>query len=89
MLIEALRTVPVRDVVAVDDGFAACGPDRVDDFAGRPVRASGPVRLGAEVVDDDLGSLPGELQRVSPTDAPARARDDDDSSLTDSHGSGS
>ena len=75
----------VRDVVTVGHRLAAHGPDLVDHLAGRAVGAAGAVHLGAEVVDDHLGALAGELEGVLPPDAPARAGDDDDPSVTDTH----
>ena len=59
--------------------------DGVDHLAGRTGRAAGAVDLGAEVVDDDLGSLPCELERVAAADAPPRAGHDHDPSVTDAH----
>ena len=46
----------------------------VDHLAGRAGRAALAVALGAEVVDHDLGSLAGELERVLAPDAPTRHR---------------
>ena len=48
-----------------------------------PVEPPRPVELGAEVVDDDLRPLAGELQRVRAADAAARARDDHHPSVAD------
>ena len=82
---EALRTLPVRDVVVVGDRLATGGDDLVDDLlGGRRVGAS-PVRVAAEVVDDDLGALPGEKEGVLPTDASSRAGDDGDATLESVH----
>src|SRR5205085_2802346 len=54
---------------------------------GRLRRPPGPVHGAADVVDDDPGALPGELERVAATDAAAGAGDDDDTSIADSaHG---
>ena len=36
-----------------------------------------PSTRAAQIVDDDLGAAPGELQRVATAEAAARARDDD------------
>ena len=71
-----------RDVVAVGDGLAAHGLDLGDDVvrrAGRSVPA--PSMLAAEVVDDDLGAVGGEHQRVLAADAAAGAGDDAHPSL--------
>ena len=60
--------------------------DLVDHLAGGAGRAAPAVELGAEIVDDDLGALAGELEGVAPADAPARARHDHDPSVADPHG---
>src|SRR2546421_508270 len=58
-------------------------------FAGGPARAAAAVDLGTEIVDDDFGALPRELQRVAPADPAAGARHDDDPSLADATHRGS
>ncbi|GAB2807804.1 hypothetical protein GCM10022221_01350 [Actinocorallia aurea] len=77
--------VPARDVVAVGDGLAAevldLGHDRFGDVAGAPAAGEG----GAEVVDDDLGALPRELQGVFAADPASGPGDDDDPAFTE-HG---
>ena len=50
-----------------------------------PGRAAAAVDLGAEVVDDDLGALAGELEGVAAADASPGAGDDDDPAVADSH----
>ena len=73
------------DVVAVGDSLAAHGLDLLDDLlrgAGRGRTRA--VHLAAEVVDDDLGPVLGEHQRVLPTDASAGAGDDAHAPLTHS-----
>ena len=82
---QAARALVVRDVVAVGHGLAAHAADLVDHLAGRTVRGAGPVHLRAQVVDDELGALVGELERVLPPDASACPGDDDDPSVTDTH----
>ena len=84
---EALGAFPVSDIIAVRDRIAARGADGVHDFARGARRSAGAVRLGTEIVHDDLRSLAGEFERVASADSPARAGDDDDPSFTDSaHG---
>ena len=60
-------------------------PDLVDDVAG-PGRPRGPSPSidAAEVVDDDLGALLGQHQRVLAADAPPGAGDDADPSFAQS-----
>ncbi len=75
----------VGDVGAVGDGLAAerldLGDDLVRDLGGRALAGA----RGAEVVDDDLGALAGELERVRAADAPAGAGDDRDASFEQGH----
>jgi len=68
---------------AIGNGLAAQRANGLDDLAGRPRGAPPPVELRAEIVHDDLGPLPGELQRVGAADAAAGAGDDHDTSLAD------
>ena len=75
--------LPVGHVVAVDDGLAAGRHDVVDHLLRRGHRAARAVELGADVVDDDLRALAGELERVTAADAAPRAGDDDDAPLAD------
>src|SRR5262249_45238808 len=73
---QALRTFPVGHVVVVGDGFAAGGHDLIDDLLGRGPVCSGPVGVATQVVDDDLGTLPGDQERVLPADASPGTSDD-------------
>ena len=73
---EALGAVPVADVVAVGDGLAAHGLDLVDDLLRRALVGALAVHRAAEVVDDDLGAVVGQQQRVLAADAAAGAGDD-------------
>ena len=72
----------VADVGGVGDRLAAGSGDLVDDVVGRPGVAAGAVALAAEVVDDDLGAVLGEHQRVLATDPPPPAGDDADPTFT-------
>ena len=63
-------------VVAVGDSLAAHGVDLVHDLLGRRDVAPGAVGRAPEIVDDDLGALGGEQERVLAADAPACAGDD-------------
>src|SRR5690606_32209961 len=67
--------------------LAARARDVVDHLPGGrrgPARA---VELGSAVVDDDLGALAGELERVGAADGASRAGDDGDAPLADAgHG---
>ena len=85
---EVGAAIPGGDVVAVGHGLATHGPDLLDDLAGGTGGPAAPVELGADVVDDDLGPLAGELEGMTAADAPARTRDDDDSTVAErTHGS--
>ncbi len=88
MSTSACAAVPVGDVVAVRGGFAAGGADLLDDRVRGRVVSSAAVELDAEVVDDDLRALAGQLERVGATQPAARAGDDGDATLTDPHGGG-
>ena len=79
---EALRALPIGDAVAVRHGLATHRLDLVDDVVRGTSRLPGAVHLAAEVVHDDLCTVRRQHQRVLATDAPAGARDDRDSSLT-------
>ena len=61
---ETLAPFPLRDVVVVRNGVATHGGDLRDDLFGRRRGVAGTVECSAEVVDDDLGALVGEQQRV-------------------------
>ena len=80
--------IPCRDVVAADDGFAARGPDLVDDRARR--RRVTPVAFGGgpDVVDDDVCAFGGEQQGVRPADASPGAGDDRDFAFEQTHAGG-
>ena len=82
---QALRTLPVGDVVAVDDRFAADGFDLVDNLLRRRDVGAGAVVGAAEVVDDDAGAFAGEEQRMLSSDSTACAGDDCNSAVKRSH----
>jgi hypothetical protein len=86
LLHHALRTVPIGDVVAVDDGLATHRLDLVDDLHGGTEVAALAVHVAAEVVDDDLGAFSREQQRVCAAQAARRAGDDRDASVERTHG---
>ena len=79
---QPLGALPVGDVVAVDDRLAAQVAliSATTCWAGV---ASPPVAVvgAAEVVDDDLGALRGEQQRVLAADAASRSGDDRDATV--------
>ena len=67
-------------------GAAARRDDLVDDLLrGRGVGAFA-AGAAAEVVDDDRGALAREQQRVAAADAAARAGDDRDLAVEQTHG---
>ena len=85
LLHEALRAVPVGDVLAVDDRLAAQRLDLVDHLHRRARVAAVAVHVAAEIVDDDLGALAREQQRVLAAEAAPRAGDDRDPSVECTH----
>ena len=82
---QAPGALVVRHIIAVGHRLAAHGPHLVDHLPRRPVRRTGAVDFGPEVVDHDLGALAGELESVLPSDAPAPSGDDHDPTVTDAH----
>ena len=78
---QVLRALPVGDVVAVGHGLAAERLDLVDDLLRRRGVRAGSVVGATEIVDDDLGPLAGEEQRMLAADAATCARDDGDSTV--------
>jgi hypothetical protein len=54
---EALRALPVGDVVVIGDGLAAGLGDLVDDLLGVTGVGPGPVPLAAEIVHHHLGAF--------------------------------
>ena len=79
---QALRALPRRHAVAVGDGLAAHALDLVDHLLGRAEVAARAVDVAAEVVDDDLGAVGGQAERVLAPDAAAGAGHDGDTSFT-------
>ena len=73
LLDEALGTGHVADVVTVDDRLATQVADDLGYLMGRTGIGAGAVRIGAEIVDHDLGAVLGEHQGVLSTDAAAGA----------------
>jgi hypothetical protein len=80
---QSAGAVPVGDVVGVGDGDPARGLDLVHDGPGRAGVGPAAGHRAAQVVDHDVGTLAGQLQGVSPPDAPAGAGDDGDPPRTD------
>ena len=64
------------DAVVVGDGLAAPLGDDVDDLVGGPLVGTLAGYRAAEIVDDDLGAVVGELHRFAAPDAVARSGDD-------------
>src|SRR5699024_5683566 len=58
------------------DGLPACGVDLVDYVRGEAEVLPGTGEFGADIVDDDAGSLPCRQQGVGATESPARTGDD-------------
>ena len=68
----------VGDAVVVGDGLAAAALDDVDDLVGGRLVGTLAGDRAAEVVDDDLGAVVGEHDRLAPPDAAAGTGDDRD-----------
>ena len=85
LLDQVLGSVPVGHVVVVGDGLAAVAANDLRHFLGGPlVGALAPDRA-AQVVDDDLGTLLGEQQRLAPPDAVPGTGDDRDLPVDQTH----
>ncbi len=78
---EALCTLPVGDVVGVDDRLAAEGLDLCDDLLGRRLVRTVAVVGATEVVDHDARAFAREEQSVFAPDAASGAGDDRDSAI--------
>ena len=78
-----LGAVPVGDIVGVRDRLAAERRDLVDDRLRGPGVGATAVDGAAEVVDDDLRALRGQLERVAPPDPAPRTGDDRDAPFAD------
>jgi len=74
------------DGVVVRDRVAAGGLDLGDDLVRHLAAAALARAVAAEVVDDDLGALFREQQRVGAADAAARSSDDRYLPVEESHG---
>ena len=73
---DVLGALEVGDAVVVGDRLAAALRDDVDYFVGGPLVGALAGDRTAEIVDDDLGAVVGELHRLAPADAVARPGDD-------------
>src|SRR5262249_18772424 len=83
----ALTAGHARHAVVVRDGLAAERRDLGDDLVGHAVpAAAAAVARAAEIVDDELGALLGERERVAATDAAARAGHERDLAGEQCHG---
>src|SRR5262249_23301350 len=80
-----LGAVEVRDVVVVGDRLAAPALDDVDDLVGGALVGAFAGYRDAEVVDDDLRALVGQLDGLAPPDAVAGAGDDRDLAVQQPH----
>src|SRR5690606_5769076 len=79
-------TFEVGDVVVVGDGLSAALADEVDGQVRVPA-ATLALDRDAEVVDDHLGAVLGQLQRVPAADAVTGPRDDRNLAVEHAHGS--
>ena len=82
---QTLRTLPVSDVIAVDDRLATERLDLFDDMLCRGQIRAGTVVGPTQIVDDETSPLAREQQRVLTPDATACAGDDCDSAVERSH----
>ena len=73
---DVLGAVELGDAVVVGDGLAAALRDDVDDLVGGPLVGALAGDRSAEVVDDDLGAVIGELYRFAAAHTVARSGDD-------------
>ena len=75
----------VTDVGAVCHRLAAIALDDVGDLFGGPLVCSLTADRAAQVVDDDLGALLGQLERLAPADAVPRPGDDGHLAVEQTH----
>src|SRR5262249_37651975 len=75
---DVLRAAEVRDAVVACDRLAAATLDDVDHFFGRSLVGALAGDRPAEVVDDDLGAVIGERDRLAAPHAAPRSGDDRD-----------
>ena len=81
LLDHGLGFVEVSDVGAIDDGFATHALDLFDDLFGRALIGAGAIGGTAQVVDDDLGSVLGQHERMLTADASTGSGDDGDAAF--------
>jgi hypothetical protein len=74
-------SLEVGDVGTVHDGLAPTRLDLGDDLMGRGLSRVVAGERDAVVVDDDLGAVPGQLERVRATDPSTGAGHDRDPAL--------
>src|SRR5262249_28816055 len=82
---ETFRPVPVGDVLAVDDRFAAHRLDVLDGLLRRAQVAALAAHVATEVVHDDLRPFARKQQRVLAAQAAAGTGDDRDASVECTH----
>src|SRR3984893_14795594 len=75
---DALGGLEIADALEVGDRLAAEAADFLDNVLGRRTRLAGSLETAAEIVDHDLGSLPGQQQRFCAADTASSACDDRD-----------
>jgi len=81
-----LRALEVGDAVVVGDGFAAALLDDVDDLVGGALVGSFAGDGATEVVDDHLGPVVGEHDRLAAANAVAGTGDDGDFAVEPPYG---
>ena len=85
LLDQVLGPVPVGHVVVVGGRLAALATDDLGHRLGRPLVSPLAGDGGAHVVDDDLGALLGQQQRLAPPDAVPGTGDDRDLPVDQTH----
>ena len=83
---ERLGSVPRAHVGGVHGGLAPAGLDQLDHLLGRVLVPTLTLDRSPDVVDDDVGPLRGQEQRLLTSDPPACAGDDGNLALEHSHG---
>src|SRR5207253_10724880 len=73
---DPLGAVVDGNIVVVGDGLAPAAANELGDLLGRPLVGALAGDRAAQVVDDDLRALGGELERLAPADAVPGPGDD-------------
>ncbi|VWX50171.1 hypothetical protein NOVOSPHI9U_260204 [Novosphingobium sp. 9U] len=85
LLHHLLRIAPVGDIGRVHRRLAAHRLDRRDDFLRRRLVGTFAGGAGTEIIDDNLGALFGQLERMRASETSSGARNDCDATFQQTH----